>query len=105
LPSIIVPAADAAVAPAPLLHTLTNGVTVLGVPMPQFASASVAIFIRAGSRDESAERAGVSHFLEHMAFKGTATRTVQAINLAAESLGADMNAYTDKDVLALLSLP
>jgi predicted Zn-dependent peptidase len=97
LPSILVPAADAAVAPVPLLHTLANGVTVLGVPMPQFASASVAIFIRAGSRDESAERAGVSHFLEHMAFKGTATRTVQAINLAAESLGADMNAYTDKD--------
>jgi len=70
---------------------------VLAVPMPQLASASVAIFIRAGSRDEAASQAGVSHFLEHMAFKGTHTRTVQAINLAAESLGADMNAYTDKD--------
>ena len=65
--------------------------------MPQLASASVAVFIRAGSRDEAAPQCGVSHFLEHMAFKGTATRTVQAINLAAESLGADLNAYTDKD--------
>ena len=83
--------------PRPLLSTLPNGLTLLAVPMPHLASASVAVFIRAGSRDEPAAQAGVSHFLEHMAFKGTATRTVQAVNLAAESLGADMNAYTDKD--------
>lgn len=86
-----------ALSPSPRLETLANGLTLLAVPMPQLASASVAIFIRAGSRDEAAAQAGVSHFLEHMAFKGTATRSVQAINLAAESLGADMNAYTDKD--------
>lgn len=83
--------------PTPHLETLANGLTLLAVPMPQLASASVAVFVRAGSRDEPAHLGGVSHFLEHMAFKGTATRTVQAINLAAESLGADMNAYTDKD--------
>ncbi|MEJ7930634.1 pitrilysin family protein [Ramlibacter sp. AN1015] len=82
---------------APLRRTLPNGLTLLAAPMPQLASASVAVFIRAGSRDETPEKAGVSHFLEHMAFKGTAGRSVQAINLAAESLGADMNAYTDKD--------
>lgn len=81
----------------PLLHTLPSGLTLLAAPLPQRASASVAIFIRAGSRDECDAKAGISHFLEHMAFKGTATRTVQEINLAAESLGADMNAYTDKD--------
>ncbi|MEO7640248.1 MAG: pitrilysin family protein, partial [Ramlibacter sp.] len=80
-----------------MLHPLPNGITLLAAPMPHLASASVAIFIRAGSRDESADKAGVSHFLEHMAFKGTHTRTVQALNFAAESLGADMNAYTDKD--------
>jgi len=96
LPSLDLSLGSAASA-KPLLHTLPNGVTVLAVPMPQLASASVAIFIRAGSRDESADKAGVSHFLEHMAFKGTNTRTVQALNFAAESLGADMNAYTDKD--------
>lgn len=83
--------------PQPLLTTLPNGLTLLAVPMPQLASASVAVFIRAGSRDEPQDKAGISHFLEHMAFKGTATRSVQAVNLAAESLGADMNAYTDKD--------
>ncbi len=95
---ILVPTFGAtSAAPAPQVHTLANGVTVLTVSMPQLASASVAIFVRAGSRDEAADKAGVSHFLEHMAFKGTATRSVQAINLAAESLGADMNAYTDKD--------
>jgi predicted Zn-dependent peptidase len=81
----------------PQLRTLPNGVTLLAAPMPQLASAAVAVFVRAGSRDESAARSGIGHFLEHMAFKGTATRTVQAINFAAESLGADMNAYTDKD--------
>lgn len=91
--SILAPSTAA----APRFHTLPNGVTVLAVSMPQVASASVAVFVRAGSRDESADRAGVSHFLEHMAFKGTSRRTVQEINLAAESLGADMNAYTDKD--------
>ena len=50
-----------------------------------------------GSRDETSETSGVSHVLEHMAFKGTATRTVQAINLDAERLGADVNAFTSKD--------
>jgi predicted Zn-dependent peptidase len=84
-------------AEAPQLRTLANGLTVLAVPMRQLASASVAVFVRAGSRDETAAQAGISHFLEHMAFKGTRSRTVQAINYAAESLGADMNAYTDKD--------
>lgn len=91
------PASPRPPATAPLHHTLPNGVTVFAVPMPHLASASVAVFIRAGSRDEAPAQAGVSHFLEHMAFKGTRGRTVQAINFAAESLGADLNAYTDKD--------
>ena len=97
-PSKIVSALTAPLAgAAPMVHTLANGVTVLAVAMPHLASAAVAVFIRTGSRDETAATSGVSHFLEHMAFKGTATRTVQEINLAAESLGAEMNAYTDKD--------
>lgn len=91
------PAFSALAGPQPLLATLPNGLTLLAAPMPHLASASVAVFIRAGSRDEPDDKAGISHFLEHMAFKGTATRSVQAVNLAAESLGADMNAYTDKD--------
>jgi predicted Zn-dependent peptidase len=82
---------------APVLTTLDNGVRVVTVPMPHLRSASVAVFVRTGSRNESARLNGISHFLEHMAFKGTATRDVQAINLDAERIGADMNAYTSKD--------
>ncbi|AVT06892.1 M16 family metallopeptidase [Paracidovorax avenae] len=80
-----------------LLHTLPNGVRLLALPMPHVQSASVGVFLRVGSRDETPETNGISHVLEHMAFKGTATRSVQAINLDAERLGADVNAYTGKD--------
>lgn len=80
-----------------LLTTLPNGVRILAIPMPQLRSASVGVFLRVGSQDETAASNGISHVLEHMAFKGTATRTVQAINLDAERLGADVNAYTSKD--------
>ncbi|NML47119.1 insulinase family protein [Ramlibacter sp. G-1-2-2] len=83
--------------PAPVLHTLANGVRLLAVPFPQGQSASVGVFLRAGSRDETAASNGIGHVLEHMAFKGTQTRSVQAINLDAERLGADVNAFTSKD--------
>lgn len=79
------------------LATLPNGVRVLTIALPHLASASVSIFIHTGSRNETARLAGVSHFAEHMAFKGTATRSCQQINLDAEVLGADVNAHTDKD--------
>ena len=65
--------------------------------MPHVRSASVGVFIRVGSRDETPATNGIGHVLEHMAFKGTATRSVQAINLEAERLGADVNAFTSKD--------
>lgn len=90
----------AASLPAPRTHTLPNGVRLLAVPLPHLRSASVGVFLRVGSRDESRAGNGVSHVLEHMAFKGTATRSVQAINLDAERLGADVNAFTSKDTTA-----
>ncbi|HEY8356619.1 MAG TPA: pitrilysin family protein [Ramlibacter sp.] len=80
-----------------LLKTLPNGVRLLAVPLSHVQSASVGVFLRVGSRDETAATSGISHVLEHMAFKGTATRTVQQINLDAERLGADVNAFTSKD--------
>lgn len=83
--------------PAAVLHTLGNGVRLLALPMPHVQSASVGVFLRVGSRDETPATNGISHVLEHMAFKGTATRSVQAINLDAERLGADVNAFTGKD--------
>ncbi|GAC1608455.1 MAG: hypothetical protein NVS3B2_17880 [Ramlibacter sp.] len=84
----------------PVLKTLANGVRLLAIPLAHAQSASVGVFLRVGSRDETPETSGISHVLEHMAFKGTATRTVQAINLDAERLGADVNAFTSKDTTA-----
>ncbi len=78
-------------------RTLPNGVRLLALPMPHVQSASVGVFVRVGSRDETPDSNGLSHVLEHMAFKGTATRSVQAINLDAERLGAEVNAFTGKD--------
>src|SRR3954470_3637434 len=82
---------------APVVKTLANGVRLLAIPLPHVQSASVGVFLRVGSRDETPASNGISHVLEHMAFKGTATRSVQAINMDAERLGADVNAFTSKD--------
>jgi predicted Zn-dependent peptidase len=73
-------------------------VRLLALPMPHVQSASVGVFLRVGSRDETPATNGIGHVLEHMAFKGTGTRSVQAINLDAERLGADVNAFTGKDM-------
>jgi len=81
----------------PVLHALANGVRLLAIPMPHVQSASVGVFLRVGSRDETPATNGIGHVLEHMAFKGTTTRSVQAINLDAERLGADVNAFTCKN--------
>jgi predicted Zn-dependent peptidase len=86
--------------PSHITRTLDNGVRLLAIPLPHVQSASVGVFLRVGSRDETPANNGVSHVLEHMAFKGTATRSVQQINLDAEGLGADVNAYTSKDTTA-----
>src|SRR5438093_7137978 len=79
------------------LATLPNGARVVAIRLPHLGSASVSVFVRAGSQHESARLNGISHFIEHMAFKGTRSRDCQRINLDAERLGAEVNAYTDKD--------
>ena len=83
--------------PDTVVHTLSNGVRVVAIPAPHVDSASVSVFVRTGSRNESARLAGISHFVEHMAFKGTHARDCRQINLDAEQLGAEVNAHTDKD--------
>ena len=80
-----------------VVATLANGVRVLAISLPHLASASASVFVRSGSGHESRRQSGISHFVEHMAFKGTNERTCQQINLDAERLGADVNAHTDKD--------
>jgi predicted Zn-dependent peptidase len=82
---------------APRLATLPNGLRLVAIDMPWRATVSLSVFIRTGSLHESARLNGISHVVEHMAFKGTATRDCQRINLDAEALGAEVNAHTDKD--------
>ena len=79
------------------LTTLANGVRVVTIHMPWLASASASVFVRTGSGHESARLNGISHVVEHMAFKGTTTRDAAKINIDAERLGAEVNAHTDKD--------
>jgi predicted Zn-dependent peptidase len=83
--------------PDTFLTTLSNGVRVVAIRLPYLDSASVSVFVRTGSRNESARLNGISHVVEHMAFKGTHERSCQQINLDAERLGAEVNAHTDKD--------
>ncbi|MBU6258964.1 MAG: insulinase family protein [Burkholderiales bacterium] len=74
-----------------------NGVRTLTIAMPGRETVAVSVFVRTGSQHESRRQSGISHVVEHMAFKGTATRDCQRINLEAERLGAEVNAHTDKD--------
>ena len=92
---MIVPVGNAALKPS--LLTLANGLRIVTVPMPWRETVSLSVFIRTGSQHESRRRNGISHVVEHMAFKGTGTRSCQRINLDAERLGAEVNAHTDKD--------
>ena len=77
--------------------TLPNGLRAVVIPMPWRQTVSLSVFIRTGSLHESRRLNGISHVVEHMAFKGTALRDCQRINLDAERLGAEVNAHTDKD--------
>ncbi|PXW94327.1 putative Zn-dependent peptidase [Sphaerotilus hippei] len=79
------------------LATLPNGLRVVTLTMPWRQTTSLSVFIRTGGLHESRRLSGISHVVEHMAFKGTATRDCQRINLDAERLGAEVNAHTDKD--------
>jgi len=79
------------------MHTLDNGLRIVIEQMPDVQSAAAGFLVRTGSRDETAELAGVSHFLEHMMFKGTPKRTWRDITVDFDSLGSTYNAYTSED--------
>ncbi len=83
--------------PSVSLATLPNGLRAVVIPMPWRQTVSLSVFIRTGSLHETRRLNGISHVVEHMAFKGTALRDCQRINLDAERLGAEVNAHTDKD--------
>lgn len=74
--------------------TLANGMTVVTDAMPHLESASMGIWVKAGSRSEMGNEHGISHLLEHMAFKGTTSRSALAIAEAIEDVGGELNAAT-----------
>jgi len=76
---------------------LDNGIRVLSERVPYVDSVSVGVWISAGSRDEEAGRRGVSHFLEHMLFKGTEKRTARQIADEMDLIGGHLNAFTDRE--------
>jgi predicted Zn-dependent peptidase len=76
---------------------LPNGLTVLLEPLPYLRSVSAGIWIKAGSANETAEQSGISHFLEHLFFKGTSTRSARQLMEAIESHGGHLNAFTSRD--------
>ncbi len=80
-----------------VVETLANGVRIVAIREPHLSTVAISVFVRCGSDHESAPLNGVSHVVEHMAFKGTQLKTCQQINLDAERLGADVDAHTDKD--------
>ncbi len=84
----------------PVLHRLANGLRVAVEPMPGMHSAAIGLYITAGGRHERIEQNGIAHFLEHMAFKGTPTRTAQGIAEEIEDVGGYINAYTGKEMTA-----
>lgn len=77
--------------------TLPNGVRVVSETVPYVQSASLGLFIGVGSRDEDDPIRGISHFIEHMMFKGTKSRTARQIADEIESRGGHLNAFTDKE--------
>ena len=78
-------------------HTLPNGLSIVAEVNPQAYSTSIGFFVETGARDETAVEAGVSHFLEHMVFKGTPTRTAEDVNREFDEMGAHYNAFTSEE--------
>ena len=76
---------------------LSNGLTLIGERLPHFRSVSVGVWIVAGSQYETREENGLSHFLEHMLFKGTEKRTARQIAEVMDAVGGQLNAFTAKE--------
>jgi predicted Zn-dependent peptidase len=81
------------------MTTLANGVRVITEAMPHVRSVSVGIWIGAGSRRETPEQNGISHFIEHMLFKGTTRRSAEDIARSVDSIGGNLDAFTAKELV------
>jgi predicted Zn-dependent peptidase len=81
------------------MTTLANGVRVITEEMPHVRSVSVGVWINAGSRSETSEQNGISHFIEHMLFKGTTRRSAEDIARSVDSIGGNLDAFTAKELV------
>ncbi|MEZ5399279.1 MAG: pitrilysin family protein [Bryobacteraceae bacterium] len=79
--------------------TLPNGVRIVTEPMTHVRSVSVGVWVDSGSRAEVGPENGLSHFIEHMVFKGSATRSAEDIARSVDSLGGNLDAYTGKELV------
>ncbi|MES1257594.1 MAG: pitrilysin family protein, partial [Acidobacteriota bacterium] len=82
-----------------LTTTLPNGIKVITEAMSHVRSVSVGVWVGTGSRRETPEQNGVSHFIEHMLFKGTTTRSAEDIARSVDSLGGNLDAFTGKELV------
>jgi predicted Zn-dependent peptidase len=80
-------------------ETLPNGLTLITEEMEHIRSVSLGIWIKTGSRDEDAQWNGISHFVEHMVFKGSKNRTAEGIARQVDSIGGNMDAFTAKECI------
>ena len=76
---------------------LANGIRVVTERMEHVRSVAVGVWVETGSRHESENRGGMSHLIEHLVFKGTATRSAEAIARTMDSVGGQMDAFTTKE--------
>ncbi|MFO0701476.1 MAG: pitrilysin family protein [Nitrospira sp.] len=76
---------------------LNNGIRLVTERIPTVKSVTIGLWVNAGSRDETPEEAGYSHFIEHMLFKGTASRSATDISREIDALGGEMNAFTTRE--------
>lgn len=83
------------------VERLDNGLTLLLEPLPHVRSVSAGVWIQAGSACEEAHEAGISHFLEHLFFKGTETKTARELAATVEGYGGQLNGFTSRDYTCL----
>src|SRR5215468_2553942 len=76
---------------------LSNGLTILTEAMPHIKSVSLGVWLKKGSRHETEIDNGISHFIEHLVFKGTKTRSAHDIALVIDKLGGQVDAFTGKE--------
>src|ERR1700676_2535094 len=80
--------------------TLSNGIRIVTEQMPHVRSVSMGIWIGTGSRRESSDENGISHFIEHMVFKGTKNRSAEEIARSVDSIGGGLDAFTAKEMVS-----